>query len=64
MITLIRTDSTNTDFIELVKHLDAELADRDGKVHSFYAQYNIIDKIKNVVVAFEDNKPASCGAIK
>ena len=37
---------------------------RDGKDHSFYAQYNKIDKIKYVVVAFEDNKPASCGAIK
>lgn len=64
MITLIRTDSTNIDFTKLVKHLDAELAERDGEEHPFYVQYNKIDKIKYVVVAFEDSKPVSCGAIK
>jgi putative acetyltransferase len=31
MIELIRTDSNNKDFIELVKHLDADLAERDRK---------------------------------
>ncbi|MBI5054524.1 MAG: GNAT family N-acetyltransferase [Chloroflexi bacterium] len=64
MIRVIRTDSSNQDFIELVRHLDADLAERDGKDHSFYAQFNKIDKIKCVVVAYEDNKPVGCGAIK
>ena len=64
MTKVIRTDSDNQDFIELVKLLDAELAVRDGKDHSFYAQFNKIDKIKYAVVAYEDNKPAGCGAIK
>ena len=64
MTKVIRTDSDDRDFIELVKQLDAELAVRDGKDHSFYAQFNKIDKIKYVVVAYEDNKPAGCGAIK
>jgi putative acetyltransferase len=52
MIRLVRTDSSNNDFVELVKLLDKELQIRDGSEHSFYAQYNKIDKIKNVVVAF------------
>jgi len=64
MIKLIRTDSTNKDFIELVKHLDADLLVRDGKEQSFYKQYNQIDAIINVVVAFNDDKPVGCGAIK
>ncbi len=64
MIKIIRTDSSNIDFIELVKHLDADLAIRDGEEHSFYAQYNKINMINHVIVAYEDNKPISCGAIK
>jgi len=60
----MRTDSDNQDFIELVKHLDADLAERDGIDHPFYAQFNKINKIKYVVVAYENNKPAGCGAIK
>jgi len=64
MIDIIRTNSDNPDFISLVKLLDAELAERDGEDHPFYAQYNKIDKIKYAVVAYENGKPVSCGAIK
>lgn len=64
MIRTIRTNSDNQDFIQLVRRLDADLAERDGKDHSFYAQFNKIDKIKYVVVAFENDKPVGCGAIK
>ncbi len=65
MIRLKRTDSTNTDFIALVKKLDADLAIRDGEDHSFYDQFNKIDTIKHVVVAYnEANNPVGCGAIK
>jgi len=64
MIKIIRTDSTHPDFIDLVKHLDVELAERDGEDHSFYAQYNKIDKIKYAVVAYENDKPVACDAIK
>ena len=39
-IHLVRTNSENLDFIKLNEKLDAELAIRDGKDHSFYAQYN------------------------
>ena len=64
MIKIIRTNSDNQDFIDLVKNLDADLAERDGNDHSFYAQFNKIDKIRYVVVAYENSKPAGCGAIK
>jgi GNAT superfamily N-acetyltransferase len=64
MIKIIRTDSDNPDFVELVKHLDVDLAKRDGDEHAFYAQFNKIDKIKQVVVAYENAVPIACGAIK
>ncbi len=64
MLTTIRTNSDNQDFIELVKLLDADLAIRDGNEHSFYAQFNKIDKIKHAVVAYENGVPMGCGAIK
>ena len=64
MFKTIRTTSEDPDFIELVKFLDADLAKRDGKEHSFYAQFNTIAKIKHVVLAYENEKPIGCGAIK
>jgi putative acetyltransferase len=64
MIHLQRTDSTNTDFQQLVTLLDAYLRECDGEEHSFYAQYNKTDTIKHVIVAYEDKKPVGCGAIK
>ena len=64
MVKITRTNSDNPDFIELVKYLDADLAERDGKDHPFYAQFNKIDKLKYVIVAYENSKPVSCGAMK
>ena len=64
MTQLIRTDSENPDFVALVLQLDADLAKRDGKDHSFYAQFNKIAAIKHVIVAYENKKPIGCGAIK
>ena len=64
MIRIVRTDSENMDFVELVKHLDADLAARDGKDHAFYAQFNKINRIRFVVVAYENVSAVSCGAMK
>ena len=64
MIKLKRTNSSNKDFIKLIKYLDADLAVRDGEEHSFYHQFNNIDVIKYVVVLYENNQPIACGAIK
>lgn len=64
MFTFYRTTSQSQDFTDLVKQLDAYLAEKDGTEHAFYAQYNKIDKINHVVVAYEDRKAVGCGAIK
>ncbi len=61
---ITRTDSGNKDFQDLVVFLDAYLAEKDGDDHPFFAQYNGIDKIKHVVVAYIDNKAVGCGALK
>lgn len=64
MLNLSRTNSENKDFINLVKLLDADLAKRDGDDHSFYAQFNKIDKIKHTLIIYLNNKPVGCGGIK
>lgn len=64
MVTLLRTDSSNVNFRELVVLLDKELSQRDGEEHSFYAQFNKIDNIQHAVVAYINNLPVGCGAVK
>ncbi len=64
MVRTIRTNSDHPDFRELVRQLDADLKIRDGDDHSFYDQFNKVDNIKYVVVAFENEIAVGCGAIK
>ncbi len=64
MIHCIRTNSENIHFQELVKLLDKDLSIRDGADHSFYSQFNKIDMIKHVVVAFDGKEAVGCGAVK
>jgi len=64
MINLLRTDSSNEDYIKLASALDKDLAIRDGADHAFFAQYNKSDSIKHCLLAYEDNVPVACGAIK
>ena len=64
MINCIRTASNNQDFQNLVKELDKDLSIRDGEERSFYAQFNKIDLIKHAIVAYENETPIACGAIK
>jgi len=63
-ITLIRTNSDLIDFRQLVALLDKDLAIRDGDDHAFYSQFNKIDAIKEVVVAYQNEIPVGCGTIK
>ncbi len=64
MFKLLRTDSENNYFKNLVTLLDAELQVRDGAEHYFYAQFNKIDAIKNVVVCLFEGEAIGCGAFK
>lgn len=63
-IVLIATDSSNSDFRSLVAELDKDLSVRDGDEHGFYSQFNKVDLIKHVVVAYFENKAVGCGAFK
>ena len=64
MTKLYRTSSDDPNFRVLEKKLDAYLAIVDGDDHAFYDQYNHVSSIKNVVIAFVDEMPVSCGAFK
>lgn len=64
MIHLIRTDSQDPHFQNLVVELDRYLATTDGDEHAFYAQYNQSDSLKYVVVAYDGEQAIGCGAIK
>jgi putative acetyltransferase len=63
-VTLLRTTSANDDFRTLVSLLDRYLQVCDGDEHAFYAQYNKIDAINNVVVAYAGVEAIGCGAFK
>ncbi len=64
MMRLKRTNSDDKDFQNLVVELDQDLAARNGSDHAYYAQFNKIDAIKHVVVAYKNDLPVGCGAIK
>jgi len=64
MIELKRTTSHDPDFNVLNEILNKELVIRDGDEHAFFAQYNKIDTIKHVVLAYENEEALGCGAIK
>ncbi len=61
---LLRTDSQHADFRRLVSHLDAYLRVMDGEDHAFFAQFNQIESLQEVVVAYSDRQAVGCGAIK
>jgi GNAT superfamily N-acetyltransferase len=64
MHTIKRTDSANLDFQQLVVALDQYLAVKNGDANDFFAQYNKIDLIRHVLVAYEANQAVGCGAMK
>ena len=59
-----RVNSSDSDFIALVKKLDEDLAIRDGEDHNFYAQHNGIENLNNAIVALFENRAVGCGAFK
>ena len=46
MIKIVRTNSENVEFIEVVKYLDADLAERDREDHAYYDQFNKLEWIR------------------
>lgn len=64
MIKIKRTDSNDTCFQNLVRQLDGDLKNFYKDEQTTYQEYNKIDKIKHVIVAYEESEPVGCGAIK
>ena len=64
MTSLKRTTSTDPGFLTLVKQLDAELDDMYGSEMDFYNEFNTVDALKQVIIAYVNHAPAGCGAIK
>jgi putative acetyltransferase len=64
MISIQRTNSSNSGFRQLVSELDKDLAIRNGDANDFFVQFNKIDQLKNVVVVFENEQAVACGAMK
>jgi len=67
---ILRTNSKNKDFINLVKDLDAYLKITDEDEHDFYNQFNNLDVLKEVVVFYATSTEnateiaVGCAAIK
>lgn len=64
MIMLQRTDSKHPEFIALVKELDDYLKITDGDEHDFYNQFNGIEQLNHVIVAYINDVAVGCGAFK
>lgn len=64
MYTINRTQSTHPDFQLLNNELDVDLAIRNGETNEFFAQFNTVQNIQHVVLIYQNNDIAACGAFK
>lgn len=61
---LVRTTSQNADFANLIVKLDENLASRNGDMQEYFNQFNKVDTIKHVIIAYINGIAVGCGAIK
>jgi putative acetyltransferase len=64
MTEIIRTNSDNPQFRHLIALLDADLTLRYGDLQKHYAQFNHINFIDTVVLAYEEGIAAGCGCFR
>jgi GNAT superfamily N-acetyltransferase len=64
MIKLIRCNSVNKDFRDLVILLDEDLNSRYGILQAQYKKFNKIEANETVMVAYQDKIPVGCGCFK
>lgn len=64
MLRIHKRATTHIDVISLIEKLDAYLKITDGEDHDFYNQFNGTDTIDCMLVAYKDEVPVGCGAIK
>ncbi len=63
-ITFKRTDSTNSDFHKLIGELDRDLTIRNGAEQAKFAEFNKVEKINWVLIAYQNSLPIGCGGFK
>ncbi|MGV3638570.1 MAG: GNAT family N-acetyltransferase [Flavobacteriales bacterium] len=61
---LVRTSSSDPSFRELIAELDRDLAVRNGDSNAFFAAFNSVERIEQVVVVHLGQRPVGCGAFK
>lgn len=64
MITLKRTNSNDKDFSDLIKQLDKDLRTLYESSQEEFDQYNVIENLDTVMIAYENNEPVGCGCFK
>ena len=64
MITLTRETSSHRDFRHLVRLLDAYLTAQYGDLQAEYDRHNLMDNLDTVVLAYVDDRPVGCGALR
>jgi len=64
MTKVIRINSNNIHFNELIILLDDELNKRYGTVQEMYNEYNSFEFIETVIIAYSNDLPAGCGCFK
>jgi putative acetyltransferase len=64
MIKLLRCNSDNKNFHDLVSLLNDDLNSRYGFLQAQYEKFNKIEAIETVVVAYQDTIPVGCGCFK
>ena len=64
MARIVFSAAADPAFVELTRILDAGLAVIDGDQAPFFAQYNKIDGLPCVVMAYEGETAVGCGAYK
>ena len=65
-VEFIDTDGENPDFVKLCTRLDSALDEIVGQKfqRSQYDQYNQLDSIHDVIIAYRNGEPVACGAFK
>lgn len=64
MIILKRESGNSIAFKKLAGDLDRDLSLKNGNMDAFFSQYNKLDTIRNVIIAYDNDQPIGCGAIK
>jgi len=64
MITLLRTNSDNHEFRNLVRLLDESLNDNYSKAQLEYDKYNVIQFLDTVLIANIDDQAVGCGCFR